>query len=48
MGWLDRKDILDWTDWIIDRDPEAEIVIYGASMGAATTMMTQVKIPRIR
>lgn len=40
MGWLDRKDILDWTDWIIDRDPEAEIVIYGVSMGAATTMMT--------
>ena len=40
MGWLDRKDILDWTDWIIDRNPEAEIVIYGVSMGAATTMMT--------
>ncbi len=40
MGWLDRKDVLRWIDWIIEQDPEAEIVIHGISMGAATTMMT--------
>ncbi len=40
MGWLDRKDILSWIDWIIAQDPEAKIVIHGVSMGAATTMMT--------
>lgn len=40
MGWLDRMDILAWVDWVLARDPEAEIVIHGISMGAATTMMT--------
>lgn len=40
MGWLDRKDILNWIDWVLTQDPEAEIVIHGISMGAATTMMT--------
>ena len=40
MGWLDRKDILRWIDWITAQDPQAEIVIHGISMGAATTMMT--------
>lgn len=40
MGWLDRKDILSWIDWIIAQDSDARIVIHGISMGAATTMMT--------
>lgn len=40
MGWLDRKDVLRWIDWIAAQDPQAEIVIHGISMGAATTMMT--------
>ena len=40
MGWHDRKDILGWIDWILARDPEAEIVLFGLSMGAATVMMT--------
>lgn len=40
MGWLDRKDILSWIDWIIAQDSDAKIVIHGISMGAATTMMT--------
>jgi len=39
MGWLDRLDILKWIDQIIDIDPDAEIVLYGISMGAATVMM---------
>lgn len=40
MGWPDRKDMLLWIDQIIKKDPEAEIVLFGVSMGAATVMMT--------
>ena len=40
MGWPDRKDMLRWIDWIIRRDSEAQIVLYGISMGGATVMMT--------
>lgn len=40
MGWLDRKDILNWIDFIIEKDQEAEIVLHGISMGGATVMMT--------
>lgn len=40
MGWLDRKDLLLWIDWIIEQDSQAKIVLHGISMGAATTMMT--------
>lgn len=40
MGWPDRLDMLRWIDFIIERDKEAEIILYGVSMGAATVMMT--------
>jgi fermentation-respiration switch protein FrsA (DUF1100 family) len=40
MGWPDRLDILKWIDWILEQDSEAEIVLHGVSMGAATVMMT--------
>lgn len=40
MGWLDRKDVLAWIDWVVAQDPEARIVVHGISMGAAATMMT--------
>lgn len=39
MGWLDKNDILKWCDLIIQRDSEAQIVLYGCSMGGATVMM---------
>lgn len=39
MGWHDRKDLLLWIEEILARDPEAEIVLFGLSMGAATVMM---------
>lgn len=38
MGWLDRFDIIDWINYIIEKDREAEIVLHGASMGAVTVM----------
>ncbi|MBM6860357.1 alpha/beta fold hydrolase [Clostridium saudiense] len=40
MGWLDRKDILKWIDYVVNFDPNSQIVLYGESMGGATVMMT--------
>lgn len=40
MGWLERRDIVDWVNTLVEQDPEAEIVLFGVSMGGATVMMT--------
>ena len=40
MGWLERKDIVAWVNMLVEQDSEAEIVLYGISMGGATVMMT--------
>ena len=40
MGWDDRKDIISWIDFIKKEDPNAQVVLHGVSMGAATVMMT--------
>lgn len=40
MGYLDREDILHWIGWILEKDPEAVIVLHGMSMGAAAVLMT--------
>lgn len=40
MGWDDRKDMLLWIETITDTYPDAEIVLFGISMGGATVMMT--------
>ncbi|AOR23519.1 alpha/beta hydrolase [Clostridium taeniosporum] len=40
MGWHDRKDILEWIDYIIKENQYSEIILYGISMGASTVMMT--------
>lgn len=40
MGWPERRDQLGWIDQIIAADPEAEILLFGVSMGGATVMMT--------
>ena len=39
MGWTDREDVLLWLEQILTRDPEAEIVLHGQSMGAACALM---------
>lgn len=39
MGWLERRDIVAWVDTLVEQDPEAEIVLFGVSMGGATVMM---------
>lgn len=40
MGWDDRKDVLKWIDYILERDSEANIILHGVSMGGGTVMMT--------
>ena len=40
LGLEDAKDILTWIDYILSLNPNAEIVLHGVSMGAATVMMT--------
>ncbi|MDU5111858.1 MAG: alpha/beta fold hydrolase [Clostridium sp.] len=40
MGWLDRKDMLLWIDYVLSLDSNSQIVLYGESMGGATVMMT--------
>lgn len=40
MGYLDRLDILKWIDYIVEKDPQAKIMLHGVSMGGATVMMT--------
>lgn len=39
MGWTDHFDCMLWIDYILSEDPEAQIVIHGQSMGAATALM---------
>ena len=41
MGWLDRLDIVAWTEYLVrEHGEDVKIVLLGNSMGAATTMMT--------
>lgn len=40
MGWKDRKDVLQWISYILQKDKDASILLYGVSMGASTVMMT--------
>lgn len=39
MGYHDKEICLAWIDYIVDRDPDAEIVLHGYSMGAVAVML---------
>lgn len=39
MGYLDKLDLVAWVNYVVEFDPEAQIVLHGESMGAATVMM---------
>lgn len=39
MGWTDHYDCLLWIQFLLSMDEEAEIVLHGQSMGAATALM---------
>lgn len=44
MGWKEKDDILDWIEWIEKKDPGAQIVLFGISMGGAAVMMASPEV----
>ncbi len=48
FGWPERKDYLQWIDYILNRQGEdSNIVLHGVSMGASTVLMTSgEKLPK--
>lgn len=40
MGYLEKRDIILWINEIMKTDPDAEFILYGLSMGAATVLFT--------
>ena len=46
MGFHDKDILLAWIDYVVKKDPEAEILLHGYSMGAVTVMLaTGEKLP---
>ena len=39
MGWHDRLDVIDWSNYLINKNSNCKIILHGVSMGAATVMM---------
>ncbi|MCR4615570.1 MAG: alpha/beta hydrolase [Clostridiales bacterium] len=39
MGYKDKDDLIGFINYIVERQPDAEIVIHGISMGAVTVML---------
>ena len=39
MGWSDHYDCMLWLDYILSQDGDAQIIVHGQSMGAATALM---------
>ena len=39
MGWPDRLDLKKWIEFMVDKNPNYEIVLFGLSMGASTVCM---------
>ena len=39
MGWLDKEDLKCWINLIREENKNAEIILHGSSMGAATVLM---------
>lgn len=44
MGWFEKEDVTFWISQLVAKDPEAEIILFGGSMGAATIMMASGEI----
>ena len=39
MGWLEKDDLQNWINLIIEENKDAKIILHGSSMGAATVLM---------
>lgn len=46
MGTFESRDIVLWAEKIIERDPQAKIILHGVSMGAATVLMAVALEPK--
>lgn len=46
MGTLESRDVVLWAEKIVERDPDAKIILHGVSMGAATVMMSAALQPK--
>lgn len=40
FGYIESRDLLDWIQQVISKRPNDKIILFGASMGAATVMLT--------
>lgn len=46
MGYLDKDDLLSWTQYLVDKHPHSQIIYHGTSMGGATVLMAAgLKLP---
>lgn len=49
FGWLDRKDYVQWSNWVLEKvGTKGEIILHGISMGGATVLMTGGETLRLR
>ena len=39
MGWLEKDDLQNWINLIIEENKDVKIILHGSSMGAATVLM---------
>ena len=39
MGYLDKDDLISWTNYLVDKYPNSQIIYHGTSMGGATVLM---------
>ena len=46
MGAFESRDVFDWAEKILTKNPDAQIVLHGVSMGAATVLMTAALEPK--
>ena len=47
MGWLDRLDLIQWINLMLEKNPNYQIVLMGLSMGASTVcMVSGEKLPK--
>lgn len=47
FGYIESLDLLEWIKEVNDKHPDSKIILFGASMGAATVMLTtQYQLPK--
>lgn len=39
MGWIEKEDLIHWIEMLTYKEPDAQIILHGVSMGASTCLM---------